>query len=174
MDDPRVPKTVYVLMLVAGLFQWVFYYPRLPEKMASHFGFNGMPNGWMPRDAFFVVMLIVVGLTVLMTFLTPRLIAARPDNQINLPHKSYWLAPAHREETFRFIGAQMAWFGCAVLFIVLFGTSLAIRANFSPDGRFDNGTMFKVMVGFIVLTILWMARFIRHFFRIPTDFTSRP
>jgi uncharacterized membrane protein len=174
MDDPRFPKTVYFIMLVAGFLQWVRYYPLLPERMASHFGFDGMPNGWMPRDAFFLVMLIVVGLTAVITILTPRFIAARPDNQLNLPHKAYWLAPARREATFRFIGAQMAWFGCAVLFIVLFGTSLAIRANLSPDGRLDNGTMIKVMAGFLLLTILWMVRFIGHFFRLPADFSSHP
>ena len=175
MGDPRLPKTVFFLMLLAGLLEWVLYYPRLPEKMASHFSFDGLPNGWMHRDAFFLLMLVVaVGSTAIIAFLAPRLIASQPNNRINLPHKDYWMAPARREATFRFIAAQMAWFGCAVLFVLLFGTHLAIQANLSPDFRFDNATMIKVMACFLILTLLWMIRFIRYFVRVPADASSHP
>jgi len=169
MDDARFPKITYFLMLVAGLLQWVRFYPLLPERMASHFGYDGRPNGWQPKDGFFLIMLLAVGLTFGMSFLVPRRIAARPDNRINLPHKAYWLAPARREETFRFITAQMAWFGCAVLFIVLFGTYLAIRANLSPDNHFDNETMIKVLAAFLLVTVLWIVHFLRHFYNPPAD-----
>ena len=169
MDDPRYPKTVYFLMLVAGFIQWVRYYPLLPERMASHFGYDGTPNGWQPKDAFFLIMLLAVGLTFSVSFLVPRRIAARPDDKINLPHREYWLAPARREETFRFIAAQMAWFGCAILFLVLFATFLAIRANLSPGGRFDNRTMMEVMAAFLFLLVLWLVHFLRHFYRLPAD-----
>jgi hypothetical protein len=36
---------------------------RLPLRMASHFNFNGRPNGWMPRD---VAFLLALGVTALM------------------------------------------------------------------------------------------------------------
>jgi uncharacterized membrane protein len=173
MDDARFPKIIYFLMLVAGLLQWVRFYPLLPERMASHFGYDGTPNGWMPKDAFFLVMSLAVGLTGVITFLTPHLIAARPDNRVNLPHKDYWLAPARRAKTFRFIAAQMAWFGCAILFIVLFGSFLAMRANFSLDGHFDNDTMIKVMAAFLFVTVLWIVHFVRHFYRLPADSSAR-
>jgi len=169
MDDPRFPKTVYFLLLLAGLLQGVRFYPLLPERMASHFGYDGTPNGWQPKDEFFLLMLLAVGLTFGVSFLVPRLIAALPDNRINLPHKAYWLAPARREETFRFIAAQMAWFGCAILFIILFGAFLAMRANLSPDRHFDNDTMIKLMAAFLFVTVLWIVHFLRHFYRLPAD-----
>ncbi len=174
MDDPRFPKTIYALMLVAGLIQWVRYYPLLPERMAAHFNYEGHPNGWQPKDGFFLLMLAVVGVTAVIPFLSPRLIASRPNDQINLPHRSYWLAPVRREATIRFIAAQMAWFGCGVLFVLLFGTSLAIHANLRPDYRFDNSSMIKVLGGFLFLMVIWMVRFIRHFVRVPGDFSSHP
>jgi len=173
MDDPRFPETFYFLMLVAGLIQWVQYYPLLPERKAAHFNYEGLPNGWQPKDGFFLLMLVVVGVTAVIPFLSARLIAARPNNQINLPNRSYWLAPERREATIRFIGAQMAWFGCGVLGVLLFGTSLAIHANLPLDCRFDNSTMIKVLGGFLFLTVIWMVRFMRHFFRVPTDLSSR-
>jgi uncharacterized membrane protein len=174
MDDARYPKIVYFLMVVAGLFQWVRFYPLLPERMASHFSYDGTPNGWQPKEGFFLVMLLVVGLTFLFAFLVPRFIAARPDNRINLPHKDYWLAAARREETVRFIATQMAWSGCGILFIILLGTFLAIRANLSPDGRFDNGTMIKVLAAFLFLMVLWTVHFLYHFYRLPADSSFRP
>jgi uncharacterized membrane protein len=173
MDDARYPKIVYFLMVVAGLFQWVRFYPLLPERMASHFSYDGTPNAWQPKDAFFLLMLLVVGLTFVGAFLMPRFIAALPDKRINLPHKDYWLAPVRRKETFRFIAAQMAWSGCTLLFVLLFATFLAIRANLSPDGRFDNGAMIKVLAVFISLMVLWTVHFLRHFYRLPTDAGSR-
>lgn len=173
MDDARYPKIVYFLMVVAGLFQWVRFYPLLPERMASHFGYDGTPNAWQPKDAFFLLMLVVVGLTFFGAFLTPRFIAALPDKRINLPHKDYWLAPARREETFHFIAAQMAWSGCAILFVLLFATFLAIRANLSPDGRFDSGAMIKVLAVFVFLMVLWTVYFLRHFYRLPADSPAR-
>jgi uncharacterized membrane protein len=172
MDDARVPRIIYCLMLTVGVLSWVRSYPLLPERMASHFRFDGMPNGWMPRDAFFLVMSLVLGLTIIIAFLVPRLIAVLPDNQINLPHKAYWLAPARRAETFQFFATQMAWFGCAILLVLLFGTSLAIKANLSPDGRFDNGAMIKVMAVFLLLMVLWTVHFLRHFYRLPADAVS--
>ncbi|HXR33240.1 MAG TPA: DUF1648 domain-containing protein [Verrucomicrobiae bacterium] len=173
MDDARYPKIIYFLMVVAGLFQWVHFYPRLPERMASHFSYDGMPNGWQPKDGFFLVILLVVGFTLLFAFLVPRFIAARLEKGINLPHKDYWLAPARREETLRFIAAQMAWSGCGILFVILFGTFLAIQANLSRDGRFDNGNMLKVLAVFFLLMALWTVHFLRHFYRLPTDSSAR-
>ncbi|HKM82207.1 MAG TPA: hypothetical protein VJY15_14750 [Candidatus Acidoferrum sp.] len=72
-----------------------------------------------------------------------------------------------------FIAAQMAWFGCAILFIVLFGTYLAIRANLSPDRHFDNDTMIKVLAAFLFMTVLWIVHFLRHFYRLPADSSAR-
>ena len=174
MDDPRIPRIIYFLMLAVGLFSWVRSYSLLPERMASHFGFDGAPNGWMPKDSFFLVMSLMLGLTLFISFVVPRIIAALPDNQINLPHKAYWLAPERRTNTFQFVCAQMSWFGCAILFVLLFGTSLAINANLSPDGRFDNNTMLKVMAAFLFLMIFWTVHFLRHFLRIPDDSSTRP
>ena len=54
----RLPKIVYLLMLLMGLLEWMHVYPQLPVRMASHFDLYGRPNGgWftaernlLPRD----------------------------------------------------------------------------------------------------------------------------
>jgi uncharacterized membrane protein len=46
------PGLISFAMLVALM---AYFYPQLPAaKMATHFGFDDQPNGWMPRDAFVV------------------------------------------------------------------------------------------------------------------------
>jgi uncharacterized membrane protein len=166
MSDPRLPRIVYLLMLVLGLLQWAHTYPQLPALMASHFAIDGRPNGWAPKEMFFVLMFFTLATSAVVTFLAPRLIAAKSPDRINLPNKSYWLSPEHSEETFRFISAQMAWFGCGILFVLLYGTSQAMNANL-PGGHFNSDGMFHVIVAFVALTIVWTIFFIRHFSRIP-------
>jgi uncharacterized membrane protein len=166
MNDPRLPRFVYFLLLILGLLNWVRIYPQIPARMASHFDAYGAPNGWAPKEMFFVLMFLVVALTAIPTFMVHRLINPDRPDRVNLPNKSYWLAPEHFPELQRFFSAQMAWFGCGVLFVLLFGTTQAINANL-PGGHFDSTAMFHVIVAFVLLTILWTILLIRHFSRVP-------
>ena len=123
MNDARLPTFLYVFLLVLGLLQWAHVYPQLPDVMASHFSGHGTPNAWQPKPAFFRVDGIVIPVTAVPTFVVPRRLPSMPPDKINLPNKSYWLAPERREATFCFVRTQMAWFGCALLFVLLYATS---------------------------------------------------
>jgi uncharacterized membrane protein len=41
---------VLALCLLVFLIAVATSYPALPERVASHFGIDGQPNGWMSRD----------------------------------------------------------------------------------------------------------------------------
>jgi len=43
-----------VLAAMAGIA--IYYYPLLPEMVASHFDIHGKPNGWMKKDIFYLMM----------------------------------------------------------------------------------------------------------------------
>ena len=174
MNDPRFPRLVFFLMLALGLLQWAHVYPQLPDTIAAHFAANGTPNGYQPKQAFFMLMFVILGLSAFVAFITPRILANKPPDRINLPNKAYWLSPEHREETVRYFHAQMGWFGCAILFVLLYGTSLAINANLSPSHRFDSNNMFNVMAGFILFCLLWCIVFVRHFMKVPTHSLNNP
>jgi uncharacterized membrane protein len=166
MSGSRFPRIVYFLLFILGLLHWAHVYPRLPARMASHFAADGTPNGWLPKGMFFALLFCMLLVSAVVIFLTPRIINSKPPERINLPNKAYWLAPEHCQETYRFITAQMGWFGCGILFALLYGTSQAINANL-PDGRFNSQSMFQVMVAFVLLTIGWTFFFIRRFSRVP-------
>lgn len=55
----------------------VYFYPQLPAaRMATHFGFDDRPNGWMPRDTFVVSYLGLAALFVVIN-LVVVLVATR-------------------------------------------------------------------------------------------------
>lgn len=164
-DDPRLPRLFYFVLVFVGLLMGAYYCPQMPKRMASHFAADGHPNGWMPCEPFFLMMLLVISSSAIVAFLAPRQIAAKSNERINLPNRDYWLAPERREDTMRYIAAMMGWFGCGLLFVLISGTYLAVRANLAPDGRFHSKAMLAVIVGFLLLLLVWMTRFLRHFQR---------
>lgn len=167
MNDSRLPALLYFLMLVFAALQWVHVYPQLPGTMASHFTGNGTPNGWQSKQAFFLMTTIIMAVTAIPTFLVPRKISKRSPDRINLPNKAYWLAPEHREETWRFIRVYMAWFGCGLLFVLLYGVSQAINFNLPNIRHFDSQGMWHVLGGFLLFALVWTVHFLRHFYNVP-------
>jgi uncharacterized membrane protein len=172
MNSRRLPALVYFLLLLLGLLQWVNAYPQLPEVMASHFAADGTPNGWQPKQTFFLFTAIIIAITSFPTFFLTHRISKRPPEKLNLPHKEYWLSPEHREETWRFIGTFMAWFGCALLFVLLYAISQAINFNLPSIHRFDTQGTWYVLAGFILSVTLGLIYFVRHFYDVPSSSTS--
>ena len=167
MDDPRLPRLLYIFLILVCLLMMAYYYPQMPQRMASHFAADGSVNGWQSRDAFFVLMLLVTSTSAIVGFLAPRQIAARSNARINLPHRDYWLAPERREQTMRFISATMAWFACGILFVLISGTFLALQANLAPDHRFNSEAMLFVLGGFLLGLLGLLVRLVRHFRKVP-------
>jgi uncharacterized membrane protein len=167
VNESRLAFFIYFLILALGILNCLHAYPQLPQLLASHFSANGTPNGWLPKNTFFLLTAIMMAISALPGFLAPRSIASQPDSRLNLPKKSYWLAPERRAETLGFIKTQMTWFSCGILFVLLYGTSQAINANLPSVGSFNARGMFYVMVGFVAMTLFWMVRFVRHFYNAP-------
>lgn len=114
-----------VALFVAHL---AYYYPQLPETVASHFDMDGVPNGWMGRTAFVVimgfVMILSVGSTAGIALLLPRI-----QDSINISNKDYWLAPERRDDTMGFIASTMLWIACAVVLLLLIINLFVIEMN---------------------------------------------
>ena len=167
MHDTRLPKVVYFLMLLMGVLQWMRAYRQLPDRMASHFDFYGRANGRQPKEAFFLVLAVVIVMTGVMGFLIPVVIAAAPTEFINLPRKDYWLAPERREETLRFLRTHLEWFACGVLLVLLYAASQAINANLPDHAPFGARGLLYALAGFLLLTLAGTVRLMRHFYRAP-------
>jgi uncharacterized membrane protein len=173
MQNSGLPKLVYGLLAAVGLVYFSSLYSQLPALMASHFNASGVPTAWMPKSAFFIFFPFVMLIASVPVFLVPKLIANKPNDKINLPNKEYWLAPERRTETIEFVGTQMAWFGCALLALLLFGFYFAIAANLRPDHTFDSGSFYLVLGAFFAFIIFFLLRMFTHFGRTPSTWTSK-
>lgn len=165
MSDPRLPRLIFgLLVLFAAVYFWRLY-TRLPEVMASHFGPNGVPNGWMLKADFFKFFPAVGLVVAAIALLSPKLMAVLPPSMINLPYKDYWLAPERRSSTVQYFEAALAWFGCAIFSLLSFAFYCAIQANLHPGRGFDSSSFLIALGGFFAFVLFFVFRISAHFFR---------
>ena len=159
------PLYAWITVVLLHAAQTIYYYPRLPAVVAQHFGADGQPNGWAPRDFFFSFSwVILLGVSALL-MLTPRLLSRLPVAMINLPNKAYWLAPERKHESLAFLQRGTEWIGVLTSGFLVLVMNLAIRANLAPDHRLDNGIFLPLLVSFVILLLLWRLRVFLRFAR---------
>jgi len=171
--DSRLPKLIFVLLVLYAAVHFSNLYPQLPDVVASHFNARGAENGWQTKQAFFSVFIGVSVLAIVVGFGVPRIIAAVPAQLINLPNKQYWLAPEHRAETMAFLDAYFAWFACAIFLIIILTFDYAIQSNLHPENPPNPERMWYVLVGFLLFTLVWVVRMLARFLRPPSDGFAR-
>jgi len=171
--DSRLPKLIFVLLVLYAAVHFSNLYPQLPDVVASHFNARGAENGWQTKQAFFSVFIVVSVLPIVVGFGVPRIIAAVPAQLINLPNKQYWLAPEHRAETMAFLDAYFAWFACAIFLIIILTFDYAIQSNLHPENPPNPARMWYVLVGFLLFTLVWVVRMLARFLRPPSDGFAR-
>ena len=151
-------RVVFALLLVAAVALMAVYYPELPERMASHFDGAGRANGWSTKAFFFGLNLVILLLVTLCFAILPGRIRKFPPEKINLPNKSYWLAPERRDATMASVASAITWFGCAVLVFLIAVTWLVIRVNLGYETALPAAPMSALLVGIIACVVLLLAR----------------
>lgn len=131
----------------------LYYYPHLPEKMATHFNFAGEPDGWMPKGEFIWfnvgLMIFILALFFLMGFFLPKM----PHYLINLPNKDYWLAPERRAETLRRMQGEMETFYIALFLLLVSMNHLIFRANLHNENL--SPASWVIVGAFLLYTFVW-------------------
>jgi hypothetical protein len=161
MNKRTLAITVFLLLCVVCVAQAFFYYPRLPERVAHHFGASGQPDAWGSKEHFLTVYLVVVGLMVVMFLGFALALRKIPGSLMNLPNKQYWLAPERRRETLDYIGSQFLWLGSLTMLLLLdvFHQSFMVHLGKAPGlGHF------WITIGvYLVLTVVWCIVFFIKF-----------
>ena len=118
MNSRSTALFVFLLLVVVIVFQIMYYYPRVPDRIASHFDAAGHPNGWSSKDSFFGIyagMVIVAAVIFLGAGLWMTKISIK---YLSFPNREYWLAPERREETMHVLSQYLFWLG--ILTMALF------------------------------------------------------
>lgn len=160
-DKMNLPKAILFFLISLFLSQIVYYYPNLPEKVASHFDVFGEADGWMSKSSFLVFQLILLAFIALFSFALPVLLKKTPISLINLPNKEYWLAPERKERTFSILSRRFEWFGIALCALMISINQLVIQANLT-DQNFSPASWY-IVGAFLLFVVIWSIRLCKDF-----------
>ena len=153
-------------LIGVALVQSLYYYPQLPETVASHYGPSGSADGWSSKTTFLVLYIGLVCFMAGLFALLPRWVRRLPTSMINIPNKDYWLAPERREQTMQRFADQMLSFGIAVVLVLIVIFQLVFTANLPGSQGFSTTTMAIILGGFLLGVLVWTVRMLRAY-RVP-------
>jgi uncharacterized membrane protein len=158
----RLSRALICLLIGFFIAQIGYYYPNLPEQIASHFNASGEPDSWTSKNSFIIFEAIVL-LFILSEFtLLPLLLEKSPDSLINLPNKEYWLAPQRRRETFRTMRHFLEWLAIGLLGLFIAINQTTFEANINQT-NLSATTMWLIIAVFVAYALVWMIKFTGHF-----------
>ncbi len=145
MERYQWAKTIFFILFIIGIIHSVYYYPRLPEQVAIHFGADGRPDGWGSRE-FFVTFNIVLYVFIYFLF---RFIRKVPKEFVNMPHRAYWFAPEREEQTRKDLGFFLDLIGIFTFILILYLDEKIYNLNLQSTGQ--------GMPYFFIAIVLYMA-----------------
>jgi uncharacterized membrane protein len=164
--DSRLPKLVFVLLVIYAAIHFSTSYTQMPEVVASHFDGRGVPNGWQTKTAFFGVFIAMTVLSVVIGFGLSAIIGAVPIQLINLPNKQYWLSPEQRGATMEVLKSYFAWFSCAIYLMMIVFFDYAVQSNLHPEKPPAASHLWYTLAVFLGFLVVWLIRMFTRFARL--------
>jgi uncharacterized membrane protein len=157
-------KRTFVALVALAVVQIVYYYPQMPETVASHFDGPGAANDWSSKTGFFglyaLILLMLIGIFVYL----PGWSEMRAGFGMRLPRRDYWLAPERIEQTRLFMRRQMMQMGIVHLCLAIYAIQLTILANFEQPPRLHPSIGWALGLYFVFLAG-WLIHYYLHFKR---------
>jgi uncharacterized membrane protein len=147
--------------MIGFVGQILYYYPNLPDRMASHFNGAGEPDGWTSKQNFLIFEAVILLLIIAEFSLLPLLIEKMPASLINLPNKTHWLSETNRNATFAVIRHYFEWFSVGLLALFIAVNEMVFRANLNKQPL--SNSIWIVLIVFLLLVGIWLVKFILRF-----------
>jgi uncharacterized membrane protein len=157
-----VPAAALALIACAAAFV-VISSRSLPALVATHFDAAGRANGYLSREPYIALMLLISVVVPLLVVIIPGRAFSHPEARINLPNRDYWLAPERRADTVRYLARQTSLFAWLLVIFLCYAQWLVVRANTLTPPRLDSGAFLAGLAVFLVCTLSWVVRLIRRF-----------
>jgi uncharacterized membrane protein len=142
---------------VAAILHEHLWSDRLPERFATHFGVDGVPNGWMSHDgAMTTYLAIVIGFNLLF-FLIALSLGALPSSMVNIPNRDYWLAPERRDDTVRKMAARLSVFAVVLSAFLILVFHMTFQAAVNPRPVLPMSNIVPALGAFFVFLIAWIG-----------------
>ena len=153
---------IFFALVAIAILQTVYYYPQMPEIVASHWDGLGAPNDWSSRNGFFGLYLAIVLMLVGIFVYIPKRSMRQKQMGLKIPHPEYWLAPERIAQTHLFFRRQMIVIGIVHLLLSISVMQLAIEANFNPGSGLDSSVFWLLALYFVFLAV-WLIHFFLYF-----------
>jgi hypothetical protein len=159
MSERNLGLVVTVVMLVLCAAQILYYAPLLPDIVASHFSFDGTPDGWGDKDSFLILytgfVVFLASLFVAIALFLPRI----PPALINMPDKDYWLAPERKEATLSYLSGRLLAMGNVTVLFIIVLFQFTIQANLRAEEDIRLGAETLVLAGvYSAYMLIWVIR----------------
>jgi hypothetical protein len=159
------PPLVLALTLVGGAAFVLYTLPALPDRIATHFGADNMPNAWMTRDGYRLYMLSFASAFPLLITLAVAGLPRLFPGSANIPNRDYWLGGERRGEALGFLAERSCWLG---VLIGLLGdgvhTTIVLAHNAQPV-ELPALPFIALLCSFFLALLWWMFSVFRFFSR---------
>ncbi len=170
MEDRRLAQRVFLALVVLAIIQQFYYFPQLPEKVAIHFNFRGLPDNWARRETFAAIFWSVLGLNTLIFLGISRLLPRFPGALVNIPNRDYWLSGERRSQTIPVLQGYVWWINNLTFALLLIVFQMSIRVNLREKETVA-AAPFWVPVAIYILALGYLVfRMYRRFRLPPRDF----
>jgi uncharacterized membrane protein len=159
----RPGRYILACAVIIAAIEMLYFYPLMPERMAVHFNESGIADGWGDRQHFFTTFGILYGLMIFLFAGFGLAIRFIPEAWINLPNKSYWLAPERKKKTYDTITDQMLFLGGITMLLMDGVMYLSFSANLLPNPAMPAEIIWLMLALFIVITLVSIIYIVRSF-----------
>ena len=157
----NISLIVFLLLLTLNMAQAIYYYPLLPDRVASHFGASGQPDAWSDKESLVKVYFVVVAFIAILFPGIGLILRKAPLSLLNLPNKNYWLSPEHSQETIDFLSRQFLWFGSATLLLLLDIFHQTFQVHLGKASALEHPV--ASIVVYVVFSLIWNVGLIVKF-----------
>ena len=156
--------------IVGTVLLSVWYWPILPDRVASHFDAAGNADRWSSRASLVVTHISLhlgfVGMFAVFLVLIKKL----PASMINIPNREYWLSGSRGEQTLDAIRFQLLVVAAATSVFIFLLSWLVYQASLQ-DGKLSPLGFWGLMVCFVTFLIGFVF-YCHRLFRLPENATE--
>lgn len=157
---------LFYLLVMIGIGQLVYYYPLLPETVASHFSSDGDANGWLNKQGLMIVYGVILLVLYLVFYMSGKFNLEGDQKYLSLPNKDYWLQDIRRVQAAEFIARKGVYFSFYTLGFLLIVMQMVFEANLADQVIFNSEAFIFLLLLYGLYVIIWSMGFINFFRKI--------